>query len=138
MHPVSHITRRSSIFRWAAYNGYISAAFAQSGTVLAFPRGMPVRTFVDRKGATWRVWATRPSRAAVLSSEFAEGWLTFESEAGGVRRLAPVPDGWLDVSDDRLYLMCRAAEPMPRHTPILPGELLPPTSDPSAGQPEAP
>jgi hypothetical protein len=68
-----------------------------------------IRQFTDRRGTTWRVWATYPVHAATIAKRFREGWLTFQN--GAVRRrLAPVPESWQDVSDDRLELYCSAAD----------------------------
>lgn len=70
---------------------------------------MPVKSFVDREGRRWEVWSTTPAKAALIARELAGGWLTFAS--GGVRRrLYPIPSGWEAASDERLDLMCRAAE----------------------------
>jgi hypothetical protein len=77
---------------------------------------MPNRSFVDAQGVAWNVWSTVPSGNAVLGSTYATGWLTFESDAGLLRRLAPIPEGWESVADDRLALLCRVAVEMPRHT----------------------
>ena len=73
---------------------------------------MATRAFTDRDGAAWRVWETIPRDARGCLPAFANGWLTFEHAASGDRRrLAPIPDGWGDASDERLILMCRVAEP---------------------------
>lgn len=80
---------------------------------------MPSRDFADGRGTRWRVWSTRPVSRSTLSPDYADGWLTFESE-NDLRRLAPVPAQWEDASDERLDLMCRAAQSMPRHTGPLP------------------
>jgi hypothetical protein len=69
---------------------------------------MPVREFIDSKGASWRVWKTRPTISALYAEELRNGWLTFES-ATARRRLAPVPGDWEDISRERLELLCRAA-----------------------------
>lgn len=51
-----------------------------------------------------------PFRQQVLvSSEFSNGWLCFESE-GEKRRLAPVPDGWQNAGPDRLAAWLQAAK----------------------------
>lgn len=47
-------------------------------------------------------------RQVVVSSEFSNGWLCFESE-GEKRRLAPVPDGWDEAGPDRLSMWLQAA-----------------------------
>src|SRR5262245_56959135 len=85
---------------------------------------MPIRSFVDADGVNWRVWATTPSSGTVLSSGFEQGWLTFEGESGGLRRLAPIPHGWEGVETQRLCLFCRAAKEMPRRTTPVSGELV--------------
>lgn len=77
--------------------------------------GMPSREFADARGIRWRVWSTIPAAGTVLSADFAAGWLTFES-AAELRRLAPIPAQWLDATAERLDLMCRAANVVPRHT----------------------
>jgi hypothetical protein len=77
---------------------------------------MPSRDFVDSTGADWRVWSTVPMMGAVLTPGFEGGWLTFESGAGALRRLAPIPEDWDSVPAERLELYCRAAKEVPRHT----------------------
>lgn len=81
--------------------------------------GMPTRQFSDAHGVPWRVWSTKPASGATLSPDFKGGWLTFES-AAELRRLAPIPPDWEDVSAARLDLMCRAARLVPRHTGPMP------------------
>jgi hypothetical protein len=77
---------------------------------------MPIRTFVDSKGVSWRVWSTTPAADSPLHRYYPDGWLTFDSGAGTLRRLSPAPGNWQLVGDDRLELMCRVAEEVPRHT----------------------
>ena len=48
-------------------------------------------------------------RQVVVSSEFSNGWLCFESE-GEKRRLAPVPEGWDEAGPDRLATWLQAAK----------------------------
>ena len=76
---------------------------------------MPSREFVDSRGITWRVWNTVPTGGSVRVTKFVDGWLTFES-GEALRRLAPPPANWEDASVDRLELMCKAAQEVPRHT----------------------
>ena len=92
---------------------------------------MATRAFTDREGGDWKVWETIPQDARGCLPAFAKGWLTFESASTGERRrLAPVPEGWADASEDRLILMCRVAEPgrtgwrttPPNGVPRLPDE----------------
>lgn len=69
---------------------------------------MALREFTDESGRAWCAWDTRPTSAQVRP-EFADGWLTFESE-GEKRRLSPVPDGWDTLPIDRLWLLLRTAD----------------------------
>jgi|SRR5690348_15259556 len=78
--------------------------------------GMPSREFEDTAGIAWRVWNTVPISGAVITPGFEKGWLTFESEMGTLRRLAPVPSGWEDLTAERLELLLRNATQVPRHT----------------------
>ncbi len=74
---------------------------------------MPLREFVDSHGVSWRVWSTLPTSTVALTGGFERGWLTFECR-DGLRRLAPIPDGWEHCVAERLELLCRAAEDVPR------------------------
>jgi hypothetical protein len=78
---------------------------------------MPHRQFTDSRGTTWIVWGTTPSPGAVLAGDMKQGWLTFESDEER-RRLAPIPRNWQDAPPERLELYCKAAQPVPRSTPI--------------------
>jgi hypothetical protein len=64
----------------------------------------------------WRIWNTVPISGAVINPGFEKGWLTFESDDGALRRLAPIPDGWEDLSDDRLLGLLGVSKEVPRHT----------------------
>lgn len=78
---------------------------------------MASREFEDASGLAWRVWNTVPTSGAVINNPgFEKGWLTFESETGMLRRLAPVPPGWEGLPSDRLELLLRNAAEVPRHT----------------------
>jgi hypothetical protein len=77
---------------------------------------MPIREFVDSKGLKWRVWSTTPAEDSPLRRYYPEGWLTFDSGAGTLRRLSPTPAEWHVATDERLELLCRVAEEVPRHT----------------------
>lgn len=73
---------------------------------------MATRAFTDRQGEGWKVWETIPQDARGCLPAFAKGWLTFEHATSGERRrLAPIPEGWTDASEERLLLLCRVAEP---------------------------
>ena len=72
---------------------------------------MAFREFVDSLGTSWRVWNNVPLASAMLTGEMKHGWLTFESTTRCVRRLAPVPENWEQLSADQLEQLCdRAAE----------------------------
>jgi hypothetical protein len=76
---------------------------------------MALREFLDSYGMHWTVWSTIPGNRTMVPDNLRAGWLTFES--GDIRRrLAPIPRGWEQATDDRLHLFCSAAEQldMPR------------------------
>jgi hypothetical protein len=77
---------------------------------------MPSKDFTDASGMKWRVWNTVPVSGAVINPGFEKGWLTFESDAGALRRLAPVPSGWEHLPANRLLELLGAANEVPRHT----------------------
>jgi len=77
---------------------------------------MPSRNFADSSGVNWQVWNTVPITGAVINPGFEKGWLTFESDAGVLRRLAPVPDGWDDLPTQQLLLLLEKSNVVPRHT----------------------
>ena len=78
---------------------------------------MPSKDFTDASGMRWRVWNTVPMSGAVINAAgFEKGWLTFESDAGALRRLAPVPSGWEHLPTNRLLELLNAAKEVPRHT----------------------
>ena len=86
---------------------------------------MTSREFVDERGQLWQLWAVHPeslerrlaqdphltppierrtrreSRVQVTNPLMANGWLTFESRAER-RRLAPIPQGWLEMDEEGL------------------------------------
>lgn len=73
--------------------------------------GVGYREFVDDAGTAWRVWDTRPVAANTLRSvspNYADGWLTFESDAER-RRLAPIPPEWEFASRARMAHWCARA-----------------------------
>jgi len=77
---------------------------------------MASRDFTEPNGTYWQVWSTVPIRGAVINPGFDKGWLTFESETGALRRLAPVPPGWEQLADESLVLLLRTSAEVPRHT----------------------
>ncbi|HEX2190421.1 MAG TPA: hypothetical protein VHG51_16045 [Longimicrobiaceae bacterium] len=79
---------------------------------------MAYREFTDREGRRWRAWDTYPMKASLTDPEYREGWLCFESEDAGKRRLAPVPRRWEHEPEDRLELLAKMAdEVVPTHAP---------------------
>lgn len=72
---------------------------------------MALREFVDVEGRRWRVWQTIPSRGARLG-EYGGGWLTFD-DGTERRRLAPLPEGWVEFTAEKLALLVRIAQPSP-------------------------
>jgi hypothetical protein len=78
-----------------------------------------MRQFRDAAGVEWQVYQTERTVAAerrrdhLLPAAYREGWLVFES-AREKRRLAPVPAGWSELSDDALAALCAKAAVQPR------------------------
>lgn len=65
---------------------------------------MAARDFQSSKGETWTVWDTYPTRPNATSPQHRAGWLAFKPANGDaiVCRLAPIPEGWEQVSDELL------------------------------------
>src|SRR3954454_10474706 len=95
---------------------------------------MAHRTFRDESGREWDVWEVVPTaverrisrhapvtitssperrRAAdvrvVVPAELQKGWLAFQSGTER-KRLAPIPKGWSDLSEDALRALLQHAE----------------------------
>ena len=88
---------------------------------------MPLRTFTDHDGHTWKVWTVVPTlarndRKLHLGTGMVDGWLCFES--GEVkRRIIPAPPGWEAWSAERLDAALAEAQPVERRAvPRLEGE----------------
>src|SRR5690348_13754197 len=79
---------------------------------------MGYREFIDSLSTVWKVWNTVPLAGAVLHGELKDGWLTFESVAACLRRLAPVPANWEQLSAEQLERLCGQAAEVRRLTPI--------------------
>lgn len=77
---------------------------------------MASKDFTDASGMNWRVWNTVPISGAVINPGFEKGWLTFESDSGALRRLAPIPAGWEQLPAERMNDLLRRANEVPRHT----------------------
>ena len=98
---------------------------------------MPHRRLQDEGGRWWDVWDTRPtiidrrggrerrnrggdrgdrrtrSEARVaVDPQYRDGWLAFQSGSDW-RRLAPIPEGWDTLAEDRLRALLRDAEGSP-------------------------
>lgn len=77
------------------------------------------RIFEDIRGKRWHAFAVRTSadtaERADLPDAFRAGWLVFES-SDEMRRVAPVPQGWEQLSSDELQELCHHAPASPRRT----------------------
>ena len=78
------------------------------------------RIFDDIRGKRWRVFAVRPSSATLehsaLPESFRQGWLSFEA-TDEMRRVAPIPEQWEQLSIDDLRLLCHRAGSSPKRLP---------------------
>jgi hypothetical protein len=90
-----------------------------------------LRGFTDAAGVEWRVWQVLPStavpvgasgensdalaRLSLSNTQFAHGWLCFES-AHEKRRLAPIPAGWEFLDSVALASLCGSAVVVPSRT----------------------
>jgi hypothetical protein len=65
------------------------------------------------------VFAVHPSSAtkerAGLRAPFQDGWLAFDCGME-TRRLAPIPDAWMELSVEQLASLCEHAEVAQRRT----------------------
>lgn len=82
---------------------------------------MALRTFVGSDGKTWTAWLVQTGAAASVPGSPTE-WLAFQNEDGTERRrLLEIPEGWEALSDERIDLVRRMADPVKgwasRHTP---------------------
>jgi hypothetical protein len=81
---------------------------------------MSTRTFLARNGTIWSVRRIE-STATVSVPGAPREWLAFQDATGSDRRrIFNVPPNWEDLSDERLDLLRRHAEPsrfQPRATP---------------------
>ena len=77
---------------------------------------------VERRMNTATVWAgperrKREEYRVMLGDQWAHGWLAFETR-GEKRRLAPIPDGWEEMTARDLQ------ELLSRAVPVSPGRRL--------------
>jgi hypothetical protein len=100
---------------------------------------MSYRRFKDVEGRTWEVWEVHPSTVErrlsserrsrtrptaerrhqhefrlVIPSELRDGWLAFQGSIEKVR-VAPIPEGWMALSDDELSTLALRAGERARH-----------------------
>lgn len=91
---------------------------------------MTYRRFTDEEGRSWEAWEVHPAaverrvnaerrRASrigplerrrmrdlrlVIPRELRDGWLAFQGTAGKLR-IAPIPEGWMHLSDEQLAML---------------------------------
>lgn len=98
----------------------------------AEPEPITHRVFDDIRGKRWHTFAVHGSEATVeraaLPEAFRHGWLVFES-IDEVRRVAPIPDKWEELSTDELRQLCYSAAGAPRR---IAGRSNPRENDPPA------
>jgi hypothetical protein len=89
-----------------------AAGGAQSRPNAAESPAVTHRIFDDIRGRRWHVFAVHPSTATTervaLPAAYREGWLSFKSNEE-IRRVAPIPDKWEELSIDDLRLLCYRA-----------------------------
>jgi hypothetical protein len=80
---------------------------------------IPHRIFDDRRGKQWHAFEVQSTRVAAgragLPQSFQLGWLVFDS-ADEVRRIAPTPAGWHELSIDELRTLHEQAASNPKRT----------------------
>ncbi len=71
---------------------------------------MGLRIFMGSDGVRWTAWTVRDDAAGATT------WLAFQNEMGTERRrLLETPPDWEAISEKRLDLLRRLAEPVPRY-----------------------
>lgn len=85
------------------------------------PEPITHRVFDDIRGKRWHTFAVHSSEATVeragLPEAFRQGWLVFESN-DEVRRVAPIPTKWEELSIDELRQICFSAAAAPRRIAV--------------------
>jgi len=79
------------------------------------------REIEDAHGVLWTVFAVYPSARSgrpAVHERYRQGWLTFNS-SDETRRIAPIPSGWRELSDEQLLALSARAEcsPLRRRAP---------------------
>lgn len=87
-----------------------------------------MKTFRDSENCEWTVFEVRrqvsaPGDSSYLPSGFNEGWLCFETEQAK-RRLVRYPERWRELADDELGRLLAEAQPAPKPSSRLGGDLL--------------
>jgi hypothetical protein len=91
-----------------------------SGPVAGDDAFLPHRFFVDAQGVRWDAFAVMPTAEpkrglSRLPEPYQHGWLCFESESEK-RRLGPIPENWVQASEDELRRLRDSAQPVPQRT----------------------
>lgn len=72
---------------------------------------MGLRTFVASDGSSWTVWNVQTNIVSSIPGSPSE-WLAFQNdESTERRRLLDIPEGWEELSEERLDLLRRIAVP---------------------------
>lgn len=80
---------------------------------------MSIRSFRASDGNIWSAWLVNSTVRSVAGAP--SEWLAFQNEEGTERRrLFEVPDDWESLSDERLELLRRVAEPARTWTKLSP------------------
>lgn len=117
-----------------AAQGQQFARAAGVGTGGALTRGMTMRTFQSRDGATWTIWRVQ-STLGLLGTP--DEWLAFQNADGTERRrLIEMPPNWEQLADDRLDLLRRMAEPVKSWAPLSPPDGVPVVGEGAGGDGE--
>jgi hypothetical protein len=97
--------------------GQAEPARKQPGADARASGGVAHRVFDDSGGKHWHAFAVQPSsitaNRAGLPDSFRNGWLVFDS-VDEARRVAPIPEGWVDLPIDRLRFLCEQAVSAPK------------------------
>jgi hypothetical protein len=85
---------------------------------------MALRSYSGSDGEEWRVWRVVPDSISfsTLGESYRDGWLCFERVDGTDRRrlsMTHVPAEWDALTDERLDLLRRTAEPATRRSAAL-------------------
>jgi hypothetical protein len=93
---------------WEVWAVRLSAAERREGGDRRARRTDAEPDLGDRRSGDRRRLRDHLNTRSRLAERYAGGWLAFESSVER-RRLAPIPPGWHDASDDELAEMCASA-----------------------------